>query len=107
MTVAPDLPPPAAWPFKLEQKQGLRLRRGDVFVLDGRRQAVVGFDGRDEAYLCWREDSGGCFDTTQYFCVDRARAHSAPCDIEAQGAAVPLLPALDHTGRVASCTSTK
>jgi len=63
--------------------------------------AVVGFDGRNEGYLCWpSEDQGLTFDVSRHSFIDRQRAHTAPKDPDAKGR-VPALPELDHTGRVA------
>lgn len=88
------------WPHNLRLKQGLECDRGDVLVLSKVMHAVVGFDGRNEAYICWRADAAGAFDTSRQRLIARSRAHKAPQNPHARDR-VPELPALDHTGRIA------
>lgn len=100
MANIPALPNPKSWPYNLKHKQGLTYDRGDVFVIDGTFHAIVGFDGRDDGYICWCAGAQLCFDTSQFVVIERCRAHVATLDTGARDR-VPLLPALDHTGRVA------
>lgn len=90
------------WPNKLQERQKLSLQRGEVFVIGSTYYAVVGFDGRNEAYLCWPGTAEGTsfhFDESQYVGVDRLKAHGS--QKERRGRVwVPALPALDHTGRI-------
>lgn len=95
---------PDPWPQKLKLKQGLKLQRGEVLVYDLALHAVVGFDGRNEGYICWRCDARGVFDTTRQVLVERTKAHSAARDPHAR-AQVPPLPDLEHTGRLAGTGS--
>jgi len=60
---------------------------------------VVGFDVRNEAYICWRSDQEGNFDTSDTILVDRMKAHNATREFDVTGR-LPPLPPLDHTGRI-------
>lgn len=97
-SAAPE--PPEPWPLKLRYHLDLRLERGEVLVIGGTLQAVVGFDGRNEVYLCWPGTPEGGFDTSAITRVERWRAHGAE-RYQGGRAAVPPLPPVDHTGRLA------
>lgn len=92
------------WPYSIDQKQNLALARGDVFLIKSVRYAVVGYNGRELAYICWRADPGHRFDIARYELVERNKAHSCPCDPAAR-MLVPPLPPLDCRGRPAGDTT--
>lgn len=93
------------WPHNLRLKQGLQLDRGQLIWFGGVRHAVVGFDGRNMAYMCWREaesaNGGAAFDSSHLVLVDQQRAQIAPKDAGTQKH-LPPLPSLNHRGRLTS-----
>jgi len=95
----PTVPCSIPWPHRLREKQGLECDRGDVLVINKVQHAVVGFDGRNEAYICWKADAMGAFDTTPKL-IPRNKAHRAPQNPHVRDR-VPRLPDLDHMGRIA------
>jgi len=108
-----------SWPHNLQRKHNLQLERGATFVLDEVEYAVIGFDGRDEGYICWRRAADGAFDTTECATIECTRLAKAqfgpPCMGRAPGrsssgpsrAGLPPLPKLDHTGRIAGTGSSR
>lgn len=96
LAVVPGAEP---WPLRLQQRNGIRLSRGEVLQFGQRLFAIVAFDGRNDGYLCWECGRDGKFDITTLVCIDREKAHRAPRDLKARRE-VPTLPPLDHTGRI-------
>jgi len=87
------------WPPKLRTQQGLRLERGEVLNIDHRLYAIVGYDGRNEGYMCWPCDNEGHYDVQCLVIIPRTKAHGAQKELDAR-CLVPGLPQLDHTGRI-------
>lgn len=95
--VCQQMPQRYPWPHKLEEKQGLELRRAEVLKLQSSLYAVVAYDGRNECYLCWPTDSGG-FRTDRLVSIPRQQAHAAPRHRNSLHR-IPPMPPVDHTGR--------
>eukprot|EP00927_Polykrikos_kofoidii_P025651 TRINITY_DN23004_c0_g1_i1.p1 TRINITY_DN23004_c0_g1~~TRINITY_DN23004_c0_g1_i1.p1 ORF type:complete len:611 (-),score=90.60 TRINITY_DN23004_c0_g1_i1:100-1932(-) len=89
------------WPLKLEQQQGLRRSRGEVLRIGRILHSIVGFDGRNEGYLCWVADDNHVWDTSRFVFVGIATANTAERESLSGREVPPLpyLPALDHLGR--------
>lgn len=83
------------WPAQLQRRQKLDLRRGDVFVHGGVKHAVVGFDGREDGYLCWRCDNQ-MYNTLAFVTIAKSKAHVAERLFSEE---VPELPSVNSVGR--------
>lgn len=92
-------PASGEWPSRLQKKHGLQLDRAQGFILDRTVYAVVGFDGREDGYICWAAQSG-TFNTATATVIPRWRAHNAERIKKGEMPRLPPLPELSHTGRL-------
>merc|ERR1719327_1649035 len=84
------------WPRSLQEREKLSLSRSDAVKVSNRRHVIIGFDARNDSYICWRYAETGDLEAEPVR-VPKYRAQNAERLVPAP---MEDMPTVDHRGRL-------